>query len=234
MRIRLHSRPVQLHLGRAGRALGRRGRARRLRDRLGLRPLLPACAPDPRSRRSKGGAPWRCCSPRPRACAAACMVTGMPYRHPAVLANMAVTVDIASGGRLELGLGAGWFEPECAAYGIELGSVPERFARFEEALRVIRSLLTQPTTTFDGRYYRLERRWWSRRRPSSRTRRSCWAARVSAGCSRWSPVRRPLELLGRDVAEFARLRPTTDWASCARTRAQRRRPSPCRPYFNCI
>ena len=50
-------------------------------------------------------------------------MTGIPYRHPAVLANMAVTVDIASGGRLELGLGAGWFEPECAAYGIELGSI---------------------------------------------------------------------------------------------------------------
>ena len=47
------------------------------------------------------------------------LVTGIPFRHPAVLAKTAVTVDIASGGRLELGLGAGWFEPECAAYGIE-------------------------------------------------------------------------------------------------------------------
>ena len=83
------------------------------------------------------------------------MVTGIPYRHPAVLANMAVTVDIASGGRLELGLGAGWFEPECEAYGIELGSIAERFERFEEALTVIRSLLTEETTTFDGQHYRL-------------------------------------------------------------------------------
>ncbi len=87
------------------------------------------------------------------------MVTGIPYRHPAVLAKMAVTVDIASGGRLELGLGAGWFEPECRAYGIELGSITERFDRFEEALTVIRSLLTQQTTTFDGRYYRLRDAW---------------------------------------------------------------------------
>jgi alkanesulfonate monooxygenase SsuD/methylene tetrahydromethanopterin reductase-like flavin-dependent oxidoreductase (luciferase family) len=47
------------------------------------------------------------------------MVTGVLYRHPAVLANMAVTVDIASGGRLELGLGAGWFQAECDAYGID-------------------------------------------------------------------------------------------------------------------
>lgn len=87
------------------------------------------------------------------------MVTGVPYRHPAVLANMAVTVDIASDGRLELGVGAGWFEPECEAYGIELGSIGERFDRFEEALAVIHSLLTERTTTFDGRYYRLHEAW---------------------------------------------------------------------------
>src|ERR1700712_5524237 len=49
-----------------------------------------------------------------------CQVTGMVYRHPAVLANMAATVDIISEGRLELGLGAGWNEEETAAYGIPL------------------------------------------------------------------------------------------------------------------
>jgi alkanesulfonate monooxygenase SsuD/methylene tetrahydromethanopterin reductase-like flavin-dependent oxidoreductase (luciferase family) len=49
-----------------------------------------------------------------------CQVTGMIYRHPAVLANMAATVDIISGGRLEIGLGAGWNQMECDAYGIEL------------------------------------------------------------------------------------------------------------------
>ncbi len=87
------------------------------------------------------------------------MVTGVPYRHPAVLANMAVTVDIASSGRLELGLGAGWFEAECDAYGIELGTIAERFGRFEEALTVIQSLLTRPTTNFEGRYYRLRDAW---------------------------------------------------------------------------
>jgi len=78
------------------------------------------------------------------------MVTGIPYRHPAVLAKMAVTVDIASGGRLELGLGAGWFEPECEAYGIELGPIGERFDRFDQALTIIRSLLTRPTTAVEG------------------------------------------------------------------------------------
>src|SRR6266403_3514662 len=61
------------------------------------------------------------------------LVTGILYRHPAVLANMAAALDIVSGGRLELGLGAGWNEEECAAYGIELGSLTERFDRFDEA-----------------------------------------------------------------------------------------------------
>ncbi len=84
------------------------------------------------------------------------LVTGVPYRHPAVLANMAVSVDIASGGRLELGLGAGWFETECEAYGIDLGTVSDRFDRLEEALVVLHSLLTRPVTTFDGRFYRLK------------------------------------------------------------------------------
>ena len=83
------------------------------------------------------------------------LVTGIHYRHPAVLANMAATLDIVSGGRLELGIGAGWNEEESGAYGIELGSVKERFDRFEEACQVLIGLLSQETTTFDGRFYQL-------------------------------------------------------------------------------
>ncbi len=84
-----------------------------------------------------------------------CMVTGIHYRHPAVLANMAATIDIVSDGRLELGLGAGWNQEESGAYGIELGSPRDRSDRFEEALAVIVGLLTQTTTDFEGRFYRL-------------------------------------------------------------------------------
>jgi len=83
------------------------------------------------------------------------MVTGVHYRHPAVLANMASALDIISGGRLELGIGAGWNEEESGAYGIELGSIRERFDRFEEACQVLTGLLSQESTTFHGRYYQL-------------------------------------------------------------------------------
>jgi F420-dependent oxidoreductase-like protein len=83
------------------------------------------------------------------------MVTGNPYRHPAVLANMAATLDVISNGRLELGIGAGWNQEESDAYGIHLPPLKERFDRFDEALEVITQLLTNTTSTFDGRYYQL-------------------------------------------------------------------------------
>jgi F420-dependent oxidoreductase-like protein len=83
------------------------------------------------------------------------LVTGIHYRHPAVLANMAATIDIISGGRLELGIGAGWNELESGAYGIELGSRRERSDRFEEACEVLVSLLSQDKTTHRGKYYQL-------------------------------------------------------------------------------
>jgi F420-dependent oxidoreductase-like protein len=84
-----------------------------------------------------------------------CQVTGMIYRHPAVLANMAATVDIISAGRLELGLGAGWNQMECDAYGIELPPLAERFDRFDEGVAAVIALLSQQTATFDGRYVKL-------------------------------------------------------------------------------
>ena len=83
------------------------------------------------------------------------LVTGNVYRHPAVLANMAASLDIISGGRLEFGFGAGWNQQECDAYGIELPALKERFDRFDEALEVIHKLLTETEADFSGRYYRL-------------------------------------------------------------------------------
>jgi F420-dependent oxidoreductase-like protein len=84
------------------------------------------------------------------------LVTGIHYRHPAVLANMVSSLDIISGGRLELGIGAGWNEQESGAYGIELGTPGQRSDRLEEACQVLIGLLSQETTTFKGEYYQLE------------------------------------------------------------------------------
>ena len=83
------------------------------------------------------------------------LVTGVHYRHPAVLANMAATLDVVSNGRLDLGIGAGWNVQESGAYGIALGTPKERSDRFEEACEVLVSLLSNETTTFSGRYYTL-------------------------------------------------------------------------------
>jgi F420-dependent oxidoreductase-like protein len=85
-----------------------------------------------------------------------CSVTGNTYRHPAVLAKLAVTVDHLSGGRLDFGIGAAWAENEHTMLGLEFGTVGERMDRLQEACQVIRSLWTQPRTTFDGRHYRLD------------------------------------------------------------------------------
>jgi F420-dependent oxidoreductase-like protein len=83
------------------------------------------------------------------------LVSCATYRHPAVLANMAATLDIASGGRLEIGLGAGWAEAEHLAYGIAFPPWKERFDRLEETCAIVDALLTRETTTFDGRYFQL-------------------------------------------------------------------------------
>jgi F420-dependent oxidoreductase-like protein len=83
------------------------------------------------------------------------LVTGIHYRHPAVLANMAATLDIVSAGRLELGIGAGWNEQESGAYGIDLGSPRQRSDRLEEACQVLIGLLSSEKTTFNGRFFTL-------------------------------------------------------------------------------
>jgi len=84
------------------------------------------------------------------------LVSGNTYRHPAVLAKMAATVDHISNGRAVLGLGAGWQENEHKAYGIPFHTLGGRMRRFEEACAVIKSLFSQERTTFEGKYYQLD------------------------------------------------------------------------------
>ncbi len=84
-----------------------------------------------------------------------CMVTGVTYRHPAVLANMAVTVDHISGGRLEFGIGAAWHEPEHTGYGIPFPPPGERVAMLDEACSIVKRLWTSDRVDHEGRFFSL-------------------------------------------------------------------------------
>ena len=84
-----------------------------------------------------------------------CAVLGNTYRHPGVLAKQAVTVDHLSGGRLELGLGAGWAQNEHTMLDLEFGTAKDRADRLDEAVPVIKSLFTQARTTYEGSRYTL-------------------------------------------------------------------------------
>ncbi len=83
------------------------------------------------------------------------LVTCNSYRNPGILAKIAATADHVSGGRIELGLGAGWMEEEYRAYGFDFPPMPIRLAQLGESLEIIRSLFEKPRTTFEGTYYRL-------------------------------------------------------------------------------
>jgi len=84
------------------------------------------------------------------------MVSGITYRHPAVIANIAATLDQVSNGRAICGIGAAWNQTEHKAYGIDLGTPGERSRRFAEAAKVIRALLDGERVTYKGKYYTLK------------------------------------------------------------------------------
>ena len=84
------------------------------------------------------------------------LVAGNTYRHPAVLAKMAATIDHLSNGRMVLGLGSAWQENEHMQYGIPFHDIPGRLARLNEACAVITSLFSQEKSDFEGEYYQLK------------------------------------------------------------------------------
>jgi len=86
----------------------------------------------------------------------AILVTGVTYRHPAVAANIAATIDHISGGRAEYGIGAAWMEDEHRQYGIPFPRLGVRMDMLDEACRVLRGLWTEPRFSFEGRHYRLQ------------------------------------------------------------------------------
>jgi F420-dependent oxidoreductase-like protein len=83
------------------------------------------------------------------------LVTGVTYRHPALLAKIVSTLDVLSGGRAMLGIGAAWFDREHAAYGVPFPPVAERFERMEEALQIAHQMWSDNDGPYEGRHYRL-------------------------------------------------------------------------------
>ncbi len=84
------------------------------------------------------------------------LVSSNTFRHPALLAKEAVTVDHISNGRLDLGIGAGWYVPEHEMYGLDFPPPAERVARFRECVEIVDALLRNEVTTYAGRYYQLQ------------------------------------------------------------------------------
>ena len=153
------------------------------------------------------------------------LVLSAPFRHPAVLAKSATAIDRLSGGRLELGLGAGWFEDEYRAFGYEFGSVGERFSFLEETLGYLGALFDGEPASFAGERFRLldafnHPRPLQEPRPplliggKGGSRLLSLAARYADGWNavwRWTPknyteraivAQRALERAGRDPSSF--------------------------------
>ncbi|HVL91034.1 MAG TPA: LLM class flavin-dependent oxidoreductase [Actinomycetota bacterium] len=101
------------------------------------------------------------------------LVLSEAFRPPPMLAKAAATLDVASGGRLEIGMGAGWYEDEYAAYGYPFGSAGERMQRLEEAVRIVGGLLDGGPVTFEGEHYAV-RDAINEPRPVQRPRPPIW------------------------------------------------------------
>jgi F420-dependent oxidoreductase-like protein len=85
------------------------------------------------------------------------LVTGVTYRNPAILAKQVTTLDVVSGGRAILGIGAAWHDVEHAAFGVEFPPAGERLDRLEEALQICRAMFTEDAPSFTGKHYRVEK-----------------------------------------------------------------------------
>jgi probable F420-dependent oxidoreductase len=151
------------------------------------------------------------------------LVLSAGFRHPAVLAKSATAIDLLSGGRLDLGLGAGWYAPEFGAFGFPFGSAGERFVTLEETVEVLTRLLDEGPASFEGERFRL-REAYNHPRPEQSPRPPIWlggkggprllglVARLADGWNtawRWTPeayaervaaARRACERVGRDPA----------------------------------
>ncbi len=168
------------------------------------------------------------------------LVGGVMYRNPAALAKITTGIDVISGGRAVLGLGAAWFEDEHRAYGFDFPPLKERFERLEDALNIARKMFTEEVATYEGTHHSIRRRAQqpaaaARRHPDPDRRQ-----RREEDAADGRPVRRRLELLRRRRARQAPARrargplratsgatwarsPRRAWARCSSAPPTRRR-----------
>ena len=117
------------------------------------------------------------------------LVTAVTFRNPAHLAKVVTTLDVISSGRAILGIGAAWYEPEHAGYGIPFPPTEERMDRLEETLQICKLMFTEERPSFEGRYYQdRPRRSTSPARCSRAVRRSSSAAPARSARCAWSPA----------------------------------------------
>jgi F420-dependent oxidoreductase-like protein len=157
------------------------------------------------------------------------LVGGVTYRNPALLAKMTTTLDVISGGRAVLGLGAAWFEGEHRAYGFRFPPLKERFEHLEDALRIARAMFTQERATVEGTHHHVDE-VLNNPRPirgdipilvggSGERKTLRLVARYADGCNLFGDVERARHLLGvldrhcedvgRDPSEITRTRMAT-------------------------
>jgi F420-dependent oxidoreductase-like protein len=115
--------------------------------------FYPIFVPDPAGPCMEGWTLLSALSQHTRRARLGALVNGNTYRNPCVMAKMAATLDVMSGGRLNLGIGAGWFELEHRSFGIDFKTIPGRLQALDESIRIIKGMFTQEKTSLAGRHY---------------------------------------------------------------------------------
>jgi len=117
--------------------------------------FYPIFVPDPTGPCMEGWTLLSALSQHTKRARIGALVNGNTYRNPCITAKMAATLDNVSGGRLNLGIGAGWFEMEHRSFGIDFKTIPQRAQALDESLQIIKGMFSQPKTSLDGRHYKV-------------------------------------------------------------------------------
>ncbi len=141
------------------------------------------------------------------------LVGGVTYRHPGLLAKTVTTLDVLSGGRTELGLGAAWYEREHLGLGVPFPPLRERYERLEETLRICLQMWSDDDGPFEGTHYRLAETLCSPRPVEPRRARASSSAAAGSGrhCGSWPGTRTPA------TSSATPRRWRTRWRCCAVT-----------------